>query len=281
MENSIEKTYEKLCFENEINFETIEAVNPYDNTTLFCPAGMQKYKGLFLDKNVKGKTFANIQSCIRLNDLDSIGDGTHLLYFNMIGLFSFRSMTVASTIDFFVEFLRKIDITPSYVTIHPDKTDEWSSFYDKYGFEIRPDSGCIWSDGNIGGYCTEFYVNDIEIGNIVNPMGDCIDVGFGLERLKLIKGIKLPDENEILKETVFKIIKSGYYPSNKEQGYVLRKLLRTLYKNGTHIDHEFFEMEVKRQERLKNLYNKLKNKNQDKSKEWWFDTHGINIDDFS
>ena len=35
---------------------------------------------------------------------------------------------------------------------------------------VRIDNECLWSDGNIGGYCTEFYKNDIEIGNIVNTL---------------------------------------------------------------------------------------------------------------
>lgn len=50
---------------------------------------MQQFKSLYSDANFSG-TFANLQSCLRIGDLDEIGDGAHLLYFNMIGLFSFR-----------------------------------------------------------------------------------------------------------------------------------------------------------------------------------------------
>jgi len=57
------------------------SVKSYDETTLFCPAGMQQFKSKFSDLNYKG-TLSNIQPCIRLNDIDEIGDGTHLLYFN-------------------------------------------------------------------------------------------------------------------------------------------------------------------------------------------------------
>jgi hypothetical protein len=93
-----------------------------------------------------------------------------------------------------------------YTTIHPDKP-EWSQFYK---VPVRNDENCKWTDGEIGGYCTEFYVNDIEIGNIVNPLGNCIDVGFGLERLDLIvNGSKSKTTEEVLSDTILKLIESG------------------------------------------------------------------------
>jgi len=237
---------------------------------------MQQFKSQFKDLNYKG-TISNIQSCIRLNDLDEIGDGSHLLYFNMIGLFSFRDISVKNAIDFWIEFLYTIGINPDYVTIHPDKMLEWSKFYSD--IKIREDADCIWSDGDIGGYCTEFYKNGIEIGNIVNPLDTCIDVGFGLERLQYVLGTKQGSEIEILSETILKIIESGYKPSNLKQGYVLRKLLRILYKKGGEIDHPYFKDEVERQDKIYNKWLKLKDKHKDKSKEWWMSTHGINLDD--
>jgi alanyl-tRNA synthetase len=132
----------------------------------------------------------------------------------------------------------------------------------------------------MGGYCTEFFINDVEIGNIVNCNGDCIDVGFGLERLQMMVGEKVvTDKFSILKQTIMKIIESGYSPSNTKQGYVLRKLLTNLIKNNEKIDHLFYENEVKRQIKILNRYNHLKTKHLDKPKEWWFETHGINIDE--
>lgn len=275
----IKKEYKDFCESKRISFEIEGSVSPYDNTTLFCPAGMQKFKDKF-DSDYVG-TISNIQPCIRVNDIDEIGDGSHLLYFNMMGLFSFRKMSLKESIDFWVEFLNKIGVEIHYVTIHPDKIVEWSKYYLEYGFEIKEDIDCIWSDGVIGGYCTEFYHNDIEIGNIVNTMGDCIDVGFGLERLDSIVNSNNKSKQEILKETIEKILDSGYYPSNKEQGYVLRKLLRTLCKTGFEWDNEFYLKELKRQQKTISKYNKLKNKHKDKSKEWWFSTHGIDITEFN
>lgn len=253
------------------------SVKSYDETTLFCPAGMQQFKSKFSDLNYKG-TLSNIQPCIRLNDIDEIGDGTHLLYFNMIGLFSFREKTVQEMIHFWMKFLDRIGIKPDYVTIHPDKMIEWSPYYGDYNIPIKWDDECKWSDGEIGGYCTEFYKDGIEIGNIVNPLGDCIDIGFGLERLEIVLTGKQKSKEETLKESVLKIIESGFKPSHTGSGYILKKLLRLLYQNGIKIEHPFYDQEVKRQEINISKYNKLKEKNKDKSKEWWWDTHGIDLD---
>ena len=219
----------------------------------------------------------NIQSCLRLNDLDSLGDGTHLGYFNMMGTFSFRHWNISQTIDFWMEFLTNIlNLKIDYTTIHPDK-EEWRQFYN---IEVKYDKNCKWSDGEIGGYCTEFYVNDIEIGNIVNPLDTCIDVGFGLERLDLIiNGQNPKTTEESLCETIIKIIDSGYIPTHNKQGYILKKLLRILYKNGGNLDHPLFHNEVKRQKRMEEMYSKLLPKNPNKSKEWWYSTHGIEIND--
>ncbi|MDW9481944.1 hypothetical protein GOB57_25165 [Sinorhizobium meliloti] len=259
-----------------IEFDIVNSVRPYDDTTLFCSAGMQRFKRLFSDPSHHG-TLANVQACLRLGDLDEIGDGTHSLYFDMLGLFSFRQMTVGDAIDFWLEFLGQIGAWPDYVTIHPDRLDDWTPLY--HGrVPVRPDPECRWSDGNISGYCTEFYKDGIEIGNIVNPLGTCIDVGFGLERLDLVVNGSPPvDALTTLRTTIEKIIESGYRPGNKEQGYVLRKLLRLLAVKGGNLDHPFFADEVERQKRLLRRYEVLKPKHPDKTPEWWFDTHGIDV----
>ena len=240
---------------------------------------MQKFKSQFKDQSYK-TTVGNIQSCLRLNDLDEIGDGTHLLYFNMIGLFSFRQMSVQDTISFWFEFLSELDLKPDHVTVHPNKYESWKNFYDGYQVPIVQDLECTWSDGDLGGYCTEFFINDVEIGNIVNTNSNCIDVGFGLERLELVMGSKPKTDIEILKETVIKIIDSGYKPGPNKQGYVLRKLLRLLVRKGEVLEHKFFDIEKERQEQLYQKYQKIKKNHTDKTKEWWYDTHGIDISDF-
>lgn len=243
----------------------------YDDTTLFCIAGMQKYKNQFSDPDLK-ETRSNIQRCFRLNDLSEIDDGFHNISFDMMGLFSFNQLSVKEAIDYWLEFLRLIDLKPDFVTIHPDR-DEWKEYYST---EVRYDISNIWTDGSQGGYCTEFYINGIEIGNIVNTNGTSIDVGFGLQRLLYIKGEK-PNGNDILINGIKDLILSGFIPGNKNQNYVLRKLLRELYKRNAVFDHPFYYYEMERQSKNNEKYRKLLPKYHNKSAEWWFDTHGIDI----
>jgi alanyl-tRNA synthetase len=274
----IYKKYEDFCIKKNVPFKLDSKVCPYDDTTLFCPAGMQQFKHKFKDPD--NSTIANIQSCLRLKDIDEIGDGSHLLYFNMIGLFSFEKMTLKEAVEFWIEFITmELNIKLDYITIHPDMFEEWKYLYEEHGVELRHDDECKWTDGEIGGYCTEFYAADVEIGNIVNTLGTCIDVGFGMERLEVIvNGTEPKSDIETLKETIVKIIDSGYKPGPQKQGYVLRKLLRELVKRGGDLEHEFFLKEKERQEKVLVRYERLKNKHKDKSKEWWYDTHGIDLD---
>lgn len=266
--------YQEFCKTKGIDFTEIRTVRPYDDTTLFCIAGMQQYKSLFSDPCYQG-TASNSQSCLRLDDLNEIGDGTHSLHFEMLGLFSFRQFSVQDSIEFWLEFLEGIGCVPDYVTIHPDMLEQWSPLY-RGRFTIVPDPECTWSDGSISGYCTEFYKDGIEIGNIVNPLGDCIDCGFGLGRLVTVSGGNMPsDRRSILTDGINILIESGYKPGNKGQGYVLRKLLRLLWLDGGSVDHPFFDEERHRQDKLKQVYTRLLPRNLDKSPEWWFDTHGI------
>jgi alanyl-tRNA synthetase len=273
------KLYEDFCALKRIPFKLDDSVKSYDESTLFCPAGMQQFKDKY--KNPDNTTIANIQSCIRLNDLDEIGDGTHMLHFKMIGLFSFGKMTINEAVDFWVEFIRDyLNISIDYVTVHSNRFDTWKWLYERHHIPIKLDDECIWSDGEMGGYCTEFYHNDVEIGNIVNTMDKFIDVGFGFSRLNdIINGKNELTKNDILSDAINKIIEAGFKPGPQKQGYILRKLLRQLYLGGGSIEHPFFTKEIERQEKAKARYERLKDKHSDKPKEWWFDTHGIDLDE--
>jgi hypothetical protein len=171
----------------------------------------------------------------------------------------------------------KYDLTPEYCIDLYDKHKE-KCFYTDKSFILVIDAKQKRKEGNLS-FDRIDPTKGYEKGNIVNPLESCIDVGFGLERLEMFVNGKTISKEETLKETIHKIIDSGYKPSNIKQGYVLRKLLRELWKLGSNLDHEYFNEEVIRQKKIEDTYERLKNKHSDKSKEWWFDTHGINIDE--
>lgn len=239
---------------------------------------MQQYKPKFSNLLFKD-TFSNVQRCLRLNDLDEIGDSTHYLVFHMLGFFSFREWTVQQTVNFWLQFMKHINTYPDYVTIHPDKP-EWRELYPS-DMEVRFDEGCKWSDGSIGGYCTEFYKDDVEIGNIVNTLGTCIDVGFGCERLlSFTHGVITPDKEDILINSIESIIESGIEPGHHGHGYILKKLLTELVFSQGFIEHPFYWKIVDNQLQQFQTYTKMVSRSQhyrQKDNDWWMRSFGIDL----
>jgi hypothetical protein len=111
---------------------------------------------------------------------------------------------------------------------------------------------------------------------VIGPM--CAVNRTSAERLDmLVNGTPPDDALATLHDTAMRVIESGYRPGNKEQGYVLRKLLRRIYVMGGTLDHPVFDEEVEGQKRLRANYLRLRDRHSDKSPEWWFDTHGIDV----
>lgn len=240
---------------------------------------MQHFKNRYSDNNYYD-TFSNIQQCLRLNDLDEISDGTHFLLFEMIGLFSFKQWSLEKSIHFMLEFLKRLNLYPDYVTIHPDKINEWRHIYDSLNIPIKEDKDCKWSDGDIGGYCTEFYINDVEIGNIVNTLEHSIDIGFGLERLLHVSNsLKPKTKLEILEDTSLQLISEGVKVGHYRQEYVLKKLLNeSVFLGSKRTEPEFLDIK----NRLIGVYQRyLKSKTQrklmNKSDEYWYTTLGFDM----
>lgn len=240
---------------------------------------MQHFKNRYSDNNYQ-ETFSNIQQCLRLNDLDEISDGTHFLLFEMIGLFSFKQWSLQKSIFFMLEFLQKLNLKPDYVTIHPDKISEWRYIYDHLNIPVQEDTECHWSDGDIGGYCTEFYINGVEIGNIVNTLGHSIDIGFGLERLLIVSNsIEQKSKIRILEDTSLHLISEGVSIGHNKQGYVLKKLINECVLLGSKLENPIF-MDIRG--RLISVYlrynkSKFQKSLMNKTDEYWYNTLGINL----
>jgi alanyl-tRNA synthetase len=195
---------------------------------------MQPLKPRF--QHPDGTSYGNIQYCVRTNDIDEVGDGTHLTFFQMIGSFGFGSRDYERHVAMWTDIMFDLDLPISYVNVHADSGFErfWE---DK--FAVRHDPSCVWSDGNVGGFCSELVTLDgIEVGNLVNPLGHSVDVGFGYERiLQIMEGKSRVDETELFNSfldpvsrdhfrTLSLFKEQGIVPGNKGRNYVCRRLMR-------------------------------------------------------
>ena len=249
---------------------------PDDPSVLFTTAGMQQFKAYYTNpESAPAKNVISIQKCMRTSDIDEVGDGSHLTFFEMLGNFSFGGYFKKEAIQYAHEFITKeMGLKIDYVSVFggegdvPADTESeeiWRSLdpaiqVKKFG---RADN--FWGPtGNEGpcGPTTEIYVDGIEIWNIVFNQyyqhSDTrlellktpgVDTGMGLERLAMVVqkknnifetdlfapifGKLNPALSEKIKRVIADhsraiafLINDGVRPSNKEQGYVLRRLLR-------------------------------------------------------
>lgn len=271
-----------------------------DPSVLFTTAGMQQFKQLYLDpKDMQNPRIATCQKCLRTGDIEEVGDESHLTFFEMLGNFSFgyRAQTDADltqtdadgkdayfkkeAIEMAWEFLtQELAIEKSRISctyfrgdknIVEDKESQ-QLLKEITGLEESKILGTgfdetFWSlgtEGSPGGPTVEFYVDGLEIWNLVFneykfenggfiPAAlKGVDTGMGLERLlAVINGAEnvyhtdlfekphkklyelLKQENPVNERIILDHIKAaafliaeGIEPSNKDQGYVARRLIR-------------------------------------------------------
>src|SRR3989344_965245 len=215
---------------------------------------------------------ASIQKCMRTSDIDEVGDDSHLTFFEMLGNFSFGGYWKKEAIQYAYEFITKeMGLTIEQVSVFQGEgnvpADEES---EKIWQEVAPGINVkkfaradnFWGPTGAEGPCgptTEIYVNGMEVWNIVfneyyqNSDGTLkpletkgIDTGMGLERLAMVvQGKKNIFETDLFAfaKNVSRIvadhcrgiaflISDGVQPSNKEQGYILRRLIRRVIIQG-------------------------------------------------
>ncbi|MEM6689849.1 MAG: alanine--tRNA ligase-related protein [Planctomycetota bacterium] len=259
-----------------------------DDTTLFVCSGMQQVKRRFHDSD--GGRHGSLQSCIRTDDLELIGDGSHLTYFEMLGNFSFGGGDYEESIELWHSILTDLQITETCVRVHPSQSYH-RRIWTRLGYEVLEDEQCVWSDGTIGGYCCEVFVGDLEIGNLVNTLGHSTDVGFGWERLVLVMegkdsvfetSIFDPNLDPIVSDhsrTISMMIENGIEPGSRGRNYVCRRLLRRIlhFMDGSECFSFDDQLQEERQLRDRSISQgrRFWRRHKNRPSQFWWETFGI------
>jgi len=263
--------------------------NDIDKSTLFICSGMQPLKHLFNNPN---KTqLGTFQKCIRTNDIDLVGDGSHLTSFTMVGSFGFGTNNYEQHCEMWSNIINNLGINIDYVTCNPMSNHQ--NIWVKLGFKTKFDSECIWKscETDNGDYCCEMFSNKLEIGNLVNPNKHSIDVGFGFERLiQLIGGCSRVDESSLFDQnlspisrdhlrTIRLLISQNIFPGGKGKQYICRKLIRRFIKDEKDFKmfsfKELMEAEVILMNKKLSDGHKVWKKFKDRGPEFWWETFGI------
>lgn len=143
-----------------------------DPSVLFNTAGMQPLVPYLLgEAHPKGKRLADIQKCVRTNDIDEVGDNTHLTFFEMMGNWSLGDYWKKDSINWSFELLTNkeygfgLDPQRLYVTCFEgdenapkdvESAEIWSEIYKNAGLDpekrifYRPKDKNWWSAGPNG-----------------------------------------------------------------------------------------------------------------------------------
>ncbi|MFA7315816.1 MAG: alanine--tRNA ligase-related protein [Candidatus Paceibacterota bacterium] len=286
---------------NRIQNSSIIPVN--DDSLLFINSGMAPLKIYFLGlAEPPYIRLTNSQTCIRTNDLASVGDSHHGTSFHMLGNWSFGDYFKKDALNWALELVLELGfpLDRLYVTVFKNSNNiegvsddnesysVWKELLPADHIKWAPAEDNWWSCGDTGpcGPCSEIFFdrgeefatgepetsglipgrhveiwnggvfmtyNKLDGGALGKLPKKCVDSGAGLERITML----LQDANsihelkefqpvfsEILKQTndilwsriIFDHLKTslflldaGTQPSNKLQGYVLRRLLRRLF----------------------------------------------------
>lgn len=180
-----------------------DSLVPKDPSLLFTSAGMVQFKPYFLGvAQPPAPRVTTVQKCLRTTDIESVGDLSHLTFFEMLGNFSFGDYFKREAILFAWEFLTerlKVDTDRLQFTVFQDDDEA----FDIWHREVGIPENRIWrlgektnfwpanaiSEGPNGpcGPCSEiFYDTRIDTGCENPDCGPACDCGRWLEIWNLV-----------------------------------------------------------------------------------------------
>lgn len=285
-----------------------------DPTVLFTTAGMHPLVPYLLGQaHPMGKRVCNVQLCVRTQDIDEVGDSSHLTMFEMMGRWSmgdyFKEGAITMSHEFVTGVLgipkEKFAVTCFEGDKDAPRDDESAGIWKKIGVPedrvgFLPKAKNWWGPAGHTGPCgpdTEMFywvgksplppagsnpaTDDpswLEIGNDVLMQYDKqadgtfkplvqtnLDEGLGLERLAcVLQGVQSVYDTDAFKpmldavlsrskksrddsmrdariivdhmKAASFIIADGVQPSNVDQGYVLRRLIRRAIRSARRLE---------------------------------------------
>ncbi|MCA9375465.1 MAG: alanine--tRNA ligase [Candidatus Doudnabacteria bacterium] len=272
-----------------------------DPSVLFTTAGMHPLVPYLMgEAHPDGKRLANVQKCVRTQDIEEVGDDTHDTFFEMLGNWSLGDYFKEESIRWSFEFLT----SPAYLNIPIEKLavtvfagdndaprdEESASIWKSLGvpeshiFYLGKEDNWWGPPGKTGpcGPDTEIFYDrgngplngdgpDTEAGRFVEIWNNVfmqyeklddgsfkplaqknVDTGMGLERIAMalqgrthifetdlfadaynkVKELALVEDEEAVRvvtdhlRTAMFMLGDGVRPSNVDQGYILRRLIR-------------------------------------------------------
>ena len=314
-----------------------------DPTALFNVAGMQPIVPYLLgEKHPSGNRLCDSQKCIRTNDIDEVGDNSHLTFFEMLGNWSlwdyFKEDSIAWSYEFLVSELwvdpRKIAVTvfegdsdapadeesaklwkkawisENKISFLPKGENWWwpagetgpcgpdtEIFYRVWEEEFPPEDSNVENDENnwmeIWNNVFMEYIKNKD-WKFVKASQKNVDTGMGLERITTVLNWKKSVyDTDVFEDIINKTIdvlwvsynseteksiriisdhsrvmtmlmSDGVEPSNVEQGYILRRLMRRAIRQAYTLGYKgqfLWEIAKVIIEKFKDIYpNVLENK---------------------
>ena len=113
-----EKYIKFFILKDHVQIQGKSLVPDNDPTVLFTTAGMHPLVPFLLgEKHPSGKRLVDFQKCIRTGDIDSVGDASHLTFFEMLGNWSLGDYFKDEAIKMSYEFLT----SPQWLNIPAEK----------------------------------------------------------------------------------------------------------------------------------------------------------------
>ena len=223
-----------------VNIGAVSLIGDGTTGVMFNVAGMQPLMPYLLGKtHPKGKRLCNVQGCVRLIDIESVGDESHFTFFEMMGNWSlgdyFKKEKTAWSLEFLTKvlgfdkdklrvtvfegnesaprdeetakLLEGLGIAPEHISYLP-KEDNWWELEGTVGTPCGPDNEWFYPLGK--GY--------VEIGNDVymqykktatgyEPLENKnVDTGFGFDRMLLfLNGLSDGYQTDLFASAIHKL----------------------------------------------------------------------------